>query len=519
MKRTFKSLFCTITLICLVMVSCKDKQPVSKSLPRSTPEAEGVSSEAIITFLDSAAVSVHEFHSFMFLRHGKVIAEGWWDPLGPDLKHTLYSTSKSFTATAIGLAENENRLSLDDKVISFFPESLPDTVSPYLEELSIRHLLSMSVGQGWDRSAPVSYTTDDWAKAFLAIPMAHKPGTTYMYNSMASYMLSAIVQKVTGEKVIDYLTPRLFEPLGIEGADWETCSDGINTGGWGLRLKTEDLAKFGQLYIDKGQWNGKQVLPETWVEEATSLKIYQNPELSDEEREASDDSVQGYCYQFWRARNNSYMANGAFGQFVLVIPEKDAVIVFTAESQEMWAELDMAWKYLVPGIKDEKLPEDIETYNTLKNRLASLALPVPPAKKNDALASQISGKTITLAENPSGMQSITLQFDDDLCLATLKTDTASYDISFASGKWYKGETRRHAPSIFAIAQNSLGGLPPFKIAGAYSWIDDNTLELVLRYIDAMHTERIKINFDGSKVKVDIVSSIGRGNMPSIEGTI
>nr|HPR73339.1 hypothetical protein [Bacteroidales bacterium] len=251
----------------------------------------------------------------------------------------------------------------------------------------------------------------------------------------------------------------------------------------------------------------------------TSLKIYQNPELSDEEREASDDSVQGYCYQFWRARNNSYMANGAFGQFVLVIPEKDAVIVFTAESQDMWGELDMAWKYLVPGIKGEELPENNETYNTLKNRLASLALPVPPAKKNDALASQISGKTITLAENPSGLQSITLQFDDDLCMTTLKTDTASYDISFASGKWYKGETRRHAPSIFAIAQNSLGGLPPFKIAGAYSWIDDNTLELVLRYIDAMHTERIKINFDGSKVKVDIVSSIGRGNMPSIEGTI
>ncbi|MBN2863360.1 MAG: serine hydrolase [Bacteroidales bacterium] len=517
MKIILKKSSFVLILVCLSIISCTEKQ-VSTSLPRSTPEAEGVSSRAIITFLDSAATSVHEFHSFMFLRHGKVIAEGWWDPLGPDLKHTLYSTSKSFTATAIGFAESENKLSLDDKVISFFPESLPDSVSPFLEELTIRHMLSMTVGQGRERSAP-SYTTDDWIKAFLAIPMAHKPGTTYMYNSMASYMLSAIVQKVTGEKVIDYLTPRLFEPLGIEGADWETDSDNINTGGWGLRLKTEDLAKFGQLYLDKGKWNGKQLLPEKWVEEATSLKIYQNPGLSDEERESSDDSVQGYCYQFWRARNNSYMANGAFGQFVLVIPEKDAVIVFTAESQQMWAELDMAWKYLVPGIKDEKLPEDNMAYDELKRKQASLAIPAPPKNENEVMASQISGKTITLSENQSGLQSLNLQFRDNLCIVNMKTGTDSYDISFGSGKWHKGETTRHPPSIFATAQNSLGGLPPFKIAAAYSWLDTSTLELVLRYIDAMHTEKILLTFDKNKVNVDLTNSIGRGRPVSIEGNI
>jgi CubicO group peptidase (beta-lactamase class C family) len=135
-----------------------------------------------------------------------------------------------------------------------------------------------------------------WVKTFLETPVVNEPGTKYQYNSMASFMLSAIVQKVTGEKVIDYLTPRLFEPLGIEGADWETNPEGINTGGWGLRLKTEDLAKFGQLYLQKGKWNGKEILPEKWVEEATSLKIYQNPNLSEAKRDSSNDSMQGYYY-------------------------------------------------------------------------------------------------------------------------------------------------------------------------------------------------------------------------------
>jgi CubicO group peptidase (beta-lactamase class C family) len=260
MERIFKRSSFAVILLCFTIISYADKQ-VSKSLPRSVPEAEGVSSRDIITFLDSVEVRKHEFHSFMFLRHGKVIAEGWWNPYRPDLKHTLYSASKSFTCTAIGLAVKGKKLSIDDKVISFFPESLPDTVDPFLAELKIKDLLSMSSGQRQESSA----TTNDWIKAFLETPVVNEPGTKYRYSSMASFMLSAIVQKVTGEKVVDYLTPRLFNPLGIEGYDWETNPQGINTGGWGLRLKTEDLAKFGQLYLQKGRWNGKQILPEKWV--------------------------------------------------------------------------------------------------------------------------------------------------------------------------------------------------------------------------------------------------------------
>ncbi len=305
-----------IVVILLLADACKNETPVTASLPRSTPEAEGVSSKAIITFLDSAAASRQEFHSFMFLRHGKVIAEGWWDPYKPDLRHTLYSTSKSFTSTAVGFAVNEKLLTVNDKVISFFPDQLPDSVSPFLADMTVKDLLTMSAGQSPEPTGAIRSAGPGWVKSFLAFPVTNDPGTTFLYNSMATFMLSAIVQKVTGEMVIDYLRPRLFSPLGIEGMEWEINPDGINTGGWGLLVKTEDMAKFGQLYLQKGMWNGKQVIPASWVEEATTFKIDQAPDALQSKRDSSD-WLQGYCYQFWRCRDNAFRADGAFGQFII----------------------------------------------------------------------------------------------------------------------------------------------------------------------------------------------------------
>ncbi len=277
MKMTGRIFGYSLFLFIFLLSGCKKEQIIT-SLPRSVPEAEGVSSQGIIDFLDAAAKSPHEFHSLMFLRHGKVVAEGWWNPYKPELRHTLYSTSKSFTATAIGLAVSEKRMSVNDTVISFFPESLPDTVSPFLSELKVKDLLSMSAGQEPDPTFKIVTNDSNWVKAFLAVPIVNKPGTKFLYNTLATYMLSAIVQNVTGEKVIDYLKPRLFEPLSIDGMDWEVDPRGINTGGWGLRLKTEDMAKFGQLFLQKGKWNGNEVLPASWIAEATTKKIDQAPD-------------------------------------------------------------------------------------------------------------------------------------------------------------------------------------------------------------------------------------------------
>ncbi len=501
-------------VLLLLFISCTEEQ-ISSSIPRSTPEAEGISSEAILNFVKAADESeTTEFHSFMILRHGKVIAEGWWNPFGPDLKHTLYSASKSFTSTAVGLAIQEGKLSLDDQLISIFPESLPDSISPNLEKLKIRHMLSMATGQR--REPPI--TTQDWIKSYLETPVEFEPGTRYRYSSVASFMLSATVQKVTGEKVIDYLTPRLFEPLGIEGADWETNPQGINTGGWGLRLKTEDLAKFGLLYLQKGKWNGKQILNEEWVDEATSLKIQQRPNMTQEERDSSDDSVQGYCYQFWRAKNNSYQVNGYAGQFVLIVPEKDMVVVFTAESRDMWGELGMVWEYIYPELHDEALPENEEAVAALKDKIASLNIPAPEKNVNEEMSSKISGKTIYLEENQMGFQSVSLQFTNDICQMNLKTENDSYDLSFGAGEWKFGETALHGPTIFPQAVNALNGLPPFKIACAYAWTEDNSLELTLRY-RSMHIKKYILNFkENDEVDLEYAESIS-WRPTNIEGKI
>src|SRR5436305_1392324 len=199
-----------------------------------------------------------------------------------------------------------------------------------LQQLTIKDLLTMSVGQDPD---PTGFVVPDtnWIRRFLALPIKNEPGTTFLYNSMATYMLSAIVQKVTGQRIFDYLQPRLFQPLGITGIDWETDPKGINTGGWGLRLKTEDIAKFGQLFLQKGKWNGKQLLPVGWVEEASTVKIIQHPSYSQAKRDSSD-WEQGYCYQMWCCRNNAYRGDGAFGQYAIVMPDKDAVIAITSET-------------------------------------------------------------------------------------------------------------------------------------------------------------------------------------------
>lgn len=474
-------------------------QPLT-SLPRSTPEAEGVSSQGIRDFIHAASVSKHEFHGFMMLRHGKVVAEGWWDPYRPDLKHTLYSVSKSFTATAVGFAVAEKKLNVHDKVISFFPDDVPEKVSEHLSLLEIKDLLSMSVGQAPDPTGKIMALENDWVKGFFKTPIVHKPGTKFLYNSAATYMLSAIVQKVTGQKVMDYLKPRLFDPLDIKGMDWEVSPKGINTGGWGLRLKTEDLAKFGQLFLQKGLWHGKEVLPAAWIEEATTKKIDQDSDAPQLKKDSSD-WLQGYCYQMWRSRNNSYRADGAFGQYIIVLPEQDAVIAITAETSNMQAEFNLIWKHLLPSLKNATISSGEKQPGELKKNLGALKLPIPTLV-NPVMESKISGKSYGMITTDRSLTGTRFDFKSGTCLLTLKTDSAIHTFTFGSGRWEAGITTKSGPYLVAAFQSNRQGLPPFKVVGSYSWKDEKTLELILRYIESPHTETILCTFDGDYVSID-----------------
>src|SRR6188508_1325963 len=254
-------------LVCLALTTAVNSFAAPKpfSFPRATPESQGVSSGVILELVE-ALDKVDAMNSFMLVRHGKVIAEGWWAPYRAEDNHELYSLSKSFTSTAVGLAVAEGKLSIDDEVLKFFPEDAPEKPSANLKAMRVRDLLTMNTGNQDEIPTAADKIS---AKAFLTNAVPHKPGTHFKYNTPATFMLSAIVQKQTGQTVFDYLKPRLFEPLGITQPVWNTNWQGISLGGYGLSVRTEDIARFGQLYLQKGKWNGKQLVPKDWVELAT----------------------------------------------------------------------------------------------------------------------------------------------------------------------------------------------------------------------------------------------------------
>ena len=309
----------------LAFVFVVDTLAAAAELPRSSPEAQGVSSSAVAEFVDAADKSIKFMNSFMLVRHGHVVAEGWWAPYDAGSPHSLYSLSKSFTSTAVGLAIAEGKLSVDDEVLKFFPEDAPAEPSSNLKAMRVSDLLRMSTGH---QTEPPRTPQQPWTKSFLAHPVPFKPGTHFLYNTSATYMLSAIVQKVTGATVLDYLKPRLFEPLGIDHPTWEASPQGISAGGFGLSVRTEDIARFGQLYLQKGEWHGKPLVPAAWVEAATARQTSNGSS-------PKSDWDQGYGYQFWRSRHGAYRGDGAFGQFCIVLPEQDAVIAITSGVKDM----------------------------------------------------------------------------------------------------------------------------------------------------------------------------------------
>jgi CubicO group peptidase (beta-lactamase class C family) len=475
-------LFCTVSRLYLA------GQTIDK-LPRSVPESEGVSSSGFIDFLNAIDTGRQEIHSFMFIRHGKVIAEGWWNPYGPDYRHLLYSASKTFTATGIGLAASENRLKLSDKVISFFPYSLPDTIGNYMRELTVENLLTMSVGQ--DPAAMGAGRDEDWITAFLKDEPVYKPGTVFKYNNMATFMLSAIVQQVTGMTLFDYLKPRIFDPLNIHGIDWDMNPQGINLGMIGLRLHTEDLAKFGQLLLQRGKWNNKQLIPEDWIKEATSFKIESNDPSNKLPKEMND-WAQGYCYQMWRGRNNSVRLDGMAGQFVILFPDKDAIVVLTANARNTQEELNLVHNYLIPAIKSNRaLPANPESFNELQKKQSILILK-PQVSKVSAteFEKKISEKEFILEDNDYQIQSVYFSFNNNECGFAIKRNNQISVLKALLGSWKMTNTKM--TSILAPPSSTRSKsidahyavLQPVIKAGAYySWSDAGTLEITARFVE------------------------------------
>ncbi|CAM4296637.1 class C beta-lactamase-related serine hydrolase [Cytophagaceae bacterium 50C-KIRBA] len=493
-------------------------QNLAQSLVRSTPEAEGVSSAAIEQFIDSFDAKKHELHSVMILRHGKVIAEAWWKPYAANLKHSMYSVSKSWTSTAIGFAVAEKKIQVSDKVINYFPE-YPDLANkPYIADLSIQNLLTMSVGHEVEPLRGVVATQTDWVKGFLSASIAHQPGTKFLYNTLATYMLSAIIQKVTGQKVVDYLDPRLFKPLGIQGVDWEVDPQGINTGGWGIRVKTEDMAKLGQLYLQQGKWKGKQILPAAWVAEATSKHIDQDPSAS-AEKKSNSDWLQGYGYQFWRCRNGAFRADGAYGQYIVMMPEQDAVVVITSESHELQDDLNMVWKHLLPAFEKNALTPNPIAQKQLKSKLSQLQL-IAPAQDNAISSTTWNNPSVQLDKNALNVEQIGFQWiGEKLNLQLMDNKQQKHLIPVGHGTWAETSTEMPGPYLLRAAKANLEGQSPFKVASSYRWIGQNTLEITLRFYESPHHWVWTCQLDHGQFKMEIKNSFDRLNTIKVSGNV
>ncbi|HEY4233704.1 MAG TPA: serine hydrolase [Lacipirellulaceae bacterium] len=492
-----------MAIICLFDVVCS-----AEPLPRSAPEEQGISSEALLAYVDAADHKIDAMNSLMLVRHGHVVAEGWWAPYGAENRHMLYSLSKSFTSTAVGLAIAEGKLHLDDTVLSFFPEDAPDEVSSNLKAMRVRDLLSMSTGHHDETIKPFSFTSlEPQTKQFLAMPIAHKPGTHFVYNTPATYMCSAIVQKVTGEKVVDYLRPRLFEPLGIENPVWFESPQGVSLGGFGLNVRTEDIAKFGQLYLQKGQWQGKQLVPGAWVEAATTRQTSNgsNPD---------SDWEQGYGYQFWRCRHGFYRGDGAFGQFCIVMPEYDAVLAITSGVRDMGAVMALAWEHLLPAMQSSPLPANDAAQKKLASKLASLQLPPQTGAASSPLAAQVSGKTYQVNDDTGRIGSIKFDFGDGRATMTVGTASGPEQLECGNGVWQKSR------ATWIAGPDARAALAPDQAVGASgAWTSDDTYSVKLSLYETPFYLNMKCRFSGDEVVIDSEynCSFGPTKQPQMTG--
>jgi len=476
-----------------------DNIKTSQKLKRAaSPESAGVDSQAVLDFLDCCEKENIELHSFMLLRHGKVAAEAWWKPFNAKTPHTMFSFSKSVSSTAIGFAIEEGRLSLDTKVYDLFPEYAPRIKKRYENMLTVEHLLKMSSG----KMPSFLYNTEKvgWVRSYLRAPFKYMPGEKFEYVTENSFMLTAIIRKVTGLNTVDYLKPRLFEPLGIDTPVWETNQSGIETGGWGLYLKTEDQAKFCQCYLNNGKWGDKQVIPEFWTKTAGEKHIDNSPGIS-------PDRTAGYGYQFWlNSLPNSYRCDGLFSQFGIIMKDYDACIVTSAGEPVEQKFLDAIWKYFPKAFSDEPLPENPEANEKLKTKIAGLGLPCLPEKmRRTWLETKINGRLIKfrnakfatvlgLANNAispkrSGdFNNVRLYFEKDRLKLfwTEKYDENTIEAGF-NGK-------------YIISKGKLAGMT-YNFAACCAWLDNGSLEVWIRPLEHSQARKFNFTFEGQTVEL------------------
>ena len=484
---------------------------VRKEFERTTPEAVGIPSGAISRLLDKLESGYTEPHGLMIMRGGKVCAEGWWSPYAPGIRHGLQSHTKTYAATAVGIAYTEGILKLDERIIDLFPEYAPAEPSENLKKLTVHHVLCMGCGMD---SMP--RPSKDWIRDFLAIPVAHEPGTTYMYNSTGSTLLGAIVRQKTGLGLHDYLKPRLFDKIGIDASNlrWNCMPDGMEIGGGGLYATTEDNLRLLKLYADGGVWEGERILAEDYVKLATTL---QNESATEEKvNPPAKDNFVGYGYQIWMCRPEGvYRADGAMGQFTIVVPDRDMIIAITENAMGATGgsgpqqTLDYMWEFLdeIPKGKGAPIEGDEAEIAALQKRLASLSLKKPLYAPYSPIAEKICGKTWAVTEGslnfgdtsgafmggeriPDGISSFRFVFDGDLTRMIYEQEGESTAVTVAMNG--------------GRADNVLGKGATIRALVSGAWVAKDTLRIAMRWIETCHERTYDFKFADGELTVEQV---------------
>ncbi|GGY34182.1 serine hydrolase domain-containing protein [Streptomyces djakartensis] len=436
------------------------------ALPSSGPAAQGVDASGVHAFLDALEAAPEiEPHSLMILRHGHLVASGWWAPYTPDRPHLLYSLSKSFTGTAAALAEAEGLLDFAAPVISYFPEFEADITDPRSRAMLVRHVASMSSGHERE-TVDEAYGTDpaEPVRGFLLTPPDRDPGTVFAYNQPTTYTLGAIVQRVTGQPLSAYLRPRLLDPLGIGEVFWLRDRTGREIGFSGLHATTDAVARLGRLYLDDGVWDGRRLLPEGWPARASQPHIATAGAMGEVDRQDWD---RGYGYQFWTSRHG-YRGDGAYGQFCLVLPEHDAVIAATAATERMQDFLNLVWRHLLPAFGPGPLPGRAADAS-LAERLAGLTLPAaaggpaPAERGEDWDAAQFTA----VGDGPVRAAGLARDTDGWTLTLTGAGDGDELGLRIGAGGW-------------TVAEEPL----PTAVSGG--WTDAGTLALDVVFLETPH---------------------------------
>ena len=460
---------------------------------RSTPEEQGIDSKLLVKMFDTIKAQKVPIHSMLLIRNGHLVCEAYFQPFHRDTRHNLFSATKSFTSSLIGIAIGEGKIKgVDQKIAELFPDVKMPENSLGTENITLENVLTMSAGHEADSVGAV-HASRGWPQTFFSLPFAHKPGTRFLYDSGASHLLAAILKKTTGQDVEAYAREHLFNPLGIKGYEWEKSAEGIHTGGWGLRITPTDMAKFGYMILHNGVWKGKQIVPAQWVQAATQKHI-----------EAYFGQTRGddYGYQFWMNPFGGFRADGFAGQFVYILPEYDMVAVFTSgiNYQEAYQPVKLMSDFVVPAAKSKApLPVNKIAADALAACVLELEHPAPKAASPlPETAKRISGKTF----GTSGLfSSFCITFDSaDACTLTIVQQGRKFSLPVGLDGVYRVSDARQLGTLVYY--------PPYRaVALIGGWEGENTFLLDWQYVEEPYHEEYKFTFDGDSAELEVTEYV------------